>query len=329
MKAIGVVLPDRSASGLCRAILPVRACREMLAADGIDLRLLSDVSLGDRLDAIVIHRAIARKAQEFVAKLKNRGTRVAWDNDDDLGNVAPWNPIYGDPMVPQLWAETAALADESWASTATLGHLTGATRVLPNMVDPAMFACGPLPPKSPDARVSVLWAGGSSHRGDLEAVEDALDAVLTDYRDRVTVALFGGTFPGKLMAKWYGLGLQLLDPVPLADYYRTLRRLQPDIGICPLADHPFNASKSNVKFLEYTLAGAATVASDGPAYAGCAAALARSPAEWAATLASLIDDPVARRALAAGARQQVAADYTVAGGAAVAAWLEAFRGLVA
>ena len=49
--------------------------------------------------------------------------------------------------------------------------------------------------------------------------------------------------------------------VPVTEFPDRLMRERFDIALAPLAANPFNEARSNLKFLEYSLAGAATVAS--------------------------------------------------------------------
>ena len=47
----------------------------------------------------------------------------------------------------------------------------------------------------------------------------------------------------------------------LQNYPCKLASIRPDIGLCPLTDTAFNRCKSPIKWMEYAMAGAATVAS--------------------------------------------------------------------
>ena len=57
--------------------------------------------------------------------------------------------------------------------------------------------------------------------------------------------------------------LYIVTPLSRPEAFtRMLERLDLDLGLAPLADTVFNASRSNIKLLSYTAAGISCVASD-------------------------------------------------------------------
>lgn len=87
------------------------------------------------------------------------------------------------------------------------------------------------------------------------------------------------------------------------------------IGICPLADTPFNRFKANNKWVEYTSVGVATVATAGMLYDDCCAdgcgLLASDAPQWEAALQALIDDPQRRFAMVEAAQERLRREYSV------------------
>jgi glycosyltransferase involved in cell wall biosynthesis len=116
----------------------------------------------------------------------------------------------------------------------------------------------------------------------------------------------------------------------LAAFGAALAAARPDIGIAPLLDEPFNRAKSELHWLEYTLAGAPTIAT---AFAGPGpydviadgrdGLLARTPADWLRHLRVLAASPTLRADLAGRARERVLAEYTLATRAAE--WADTYR----
>ena len=106
---------------------------------------------------------------------------------------------------------------------------------------------------------------------------------------------------------------------PIADYEAFLEALcerQWEIGICPLVPTDFNRTKSNNKWIEYTAAGIATVASGGMAYDQCcsggAGILASDLDEWRWAIDRLIADDGERTAMVKRAQDRLQSDYGIA-----------------
>ena len=57
-------------------------------------------------------------------------------------------------------------------------------------------------------------------------------------------------------------GIWLVEGVHISKYYGKLLSLGLHIGIAPLVDNNFNRCKSNIKYLEYTMAGIPVIASN-------------------------------------------------------------------
>lgn len=122
-----------------------------------------------------------------------------------------------------------------------------------------------------------------------------------------------GSIPKPAELDEFGSRIVVVEPV--RDYGRFLATLAArnwDIGICPLAATPFNAMKSNNKWVEYTSVGAATVATAGLIYDDCCSGgcgLLVREGEWLAALERLTDDPAGRAAMVARAQDKLKARY--------------------
>jgi glycosyltransferase involved in cell wall biosynthesis len=113
-------------------------------------------------------------------------------------------------------------------------------------------------------------------------------------------------------------------------FARSLVAARPDIGLAPIVDEPFNQSRSELHWLEYSMAGAATVASrlmgGGPYDAirdGVDGLLARNKGQWRDALRTLAGSPGLRADLAGRARERVLAQYRAADRAME--WAAAYR----
>lgn len=105
----------------------------------------------------------------------------------------------------------------------------------------------------------VGWAGGDSHRGDLELIVD----VVRELADEVDWVFFG-MCPDKLRP----YAKELHSGVAISQYPAALAALDLDLALAPLEDNVFNACKSNLRLLEYGACGFPVVCSDIICYRG-------------------------------------------------------------
>jgi len=108
-------------------------------------------------------------------------------------------------------------------------------------------------------RLRIGWSGAPQHAGDLAFLEQVMKntADLADW-------VFLGMCPPALQA----LASEVHGMVPFEQYPAALSALNLDLAIAPLADHAFNRCKSNLKILEYGIAGLPVIASDLEPYRG-------------------------------------------------------------
>ena len=143
----------------------------------------------------------------------------------------------------------------------------------------------------------------------------------------VRIVLFGGVSPQQL--KCFDQRV-VLPWVGYDAYAAALGALAPDILIAPLDHSRTSMSKCPIKYLDYTIAGAAGVYSDMRPYSdaivdGKTGLLVRgddAASSWAAPLMALIEDEGLRRSIVRAARRDVQQKYeTVAVAPAFAAAL--------
>jgi glycosyltransferase involved in cell wall biosynthesis len=93
-----------------------------------------------------------------------------------------------------------------------------------------------------------------------------------------------------------------------------LRSLGWWVGLAPLEDNAFNRCKADTKWVEYSLAGAAVIASDLVVYrhacADGAGVLAKSAGEWTEAILGLIHRPGHRASMIEAAQQKLRERYT-------------------
>jgi hypothetical protein len=146
---------------------------------------------------------------------------------------------------------------------------------------------------------------GSNEALSLPWMVEALRLLRRRFGDQLEIEAIGVTPTPELEG--------LLDHVQpaVADWAESLSLLRDrgwSVGLAPLADSMFNASKQGTKFRDYTWAGAVMACSRVPAYQrvlldGIHARFAdESPEDWASVVGFLLDRPDERARLLAGAR---------------------------
>jgi len=267
-------------------------------------------------DALLVQRDAlldAATAASVLGRAAREGIPVVLDVDDDLFSPSARRHLagggYSEERFAALDATLAAAARVVVSTEVLVGRLPAGRRevhVLPAALDAATW--GLAEPDGTARSEGLLYMGSHTHAADL-ALLDGLDV-----HDRAAVDVVGVTGPDGAR------GLRLLDvarrPVPYPDLVAWLRAESPrwGAGLAPLVDDGFTAAKSDLKFLEYSAAGLATVASAVPAYraAGAHGALLVTGGRdaWGPAVSRLRLDPDERAERARTARAHVRAHRT-------------------
>lgn len=111
--------------------------------------------------------------------------------------------------------------------------------------------------------IRLLWAGSTSHTGDLKMIQPVIKKILTKYKNVKFIYIgHGGVKSEDLTAKFiYGEDLfkdlpdnrESMLGVPASVWPNILATLNADIAIAPLEKNYFNKFKSQCKFLEYSI----------------------------------------------------------------------------
>jgi len=181
-------------------------------------------------------------------------------------------------------------------------------RVLPNCVNADLLDLNRR--RGREGRVTVGWAGGQSHLPDWAHAAAWVRPVLQRHAATVDMHFVGADYSPLLHhpCLWTGWTDDIWD------YYRAVDF---DIGLAPLADIPFNRSKSHLKALEYAALGIPVIATDMEPYRdivvdGVTGYLVSTPEQWDKRLTELICDEAAREEMGAAAKRR-AAEFTIQG----------------
>lgn len=256
--------------------------------------------------------------------LRQSGVKLVWETDDDLWSMDESNPARLQITdMTRYWMESAI--GNAHLVTTTVPHLADAMRrfnpnvtVIPNAVDPALLTTE----RKRAERLTIGWAGGSSHHDDFRSIVGPLREV-TDHRGDVDFHSVGVDY-----GKDFGLNRNRHTTWQLSmlDYYSGIDF---DIGIAPLLDTPFTRSKSPIKAIEYNALGIPVIASNAGPYRdyvidGVNGFLCNTEQEWTDRLNLLISDVDLRASISRQARQ-IARLHTIDQTAPL--WESAFRTL--
>lgn len=130
--------------------------------------------------------------------------------------------------------------------------------VIPNAVDDEKFS---LEPSYHQRDKVILLRGGGSHKKDWEEYKNDIIKIMEEHPD-YTLAVMG-FHPEWLRqiknVKYYRF-------TDIVTYFDTLVQLKPQLMIVPLQDTKFNRCKSNIAWIEGTIAGAGVIATSLPEF---------------------------------------------------------------
>jgi hypothetical protein len=237
-------------------------------------------------DVMMFFRAHFVEAIKLVQFCKKGGIRVVFDTDDALDLVPRENVNYASlqPRLP-VYDFMLRAADVVTTTTETLAaYLRRWNRnvvVLPNSVDPEEWEQQP-----PHQGVRVGWTGSATHFEDLAIALDVVRElqrkhgftfVLQGICNHPTLEEFSqilsvqwskaqwatplGKAIRRFLDKLAEIRYEFYPNVPVTEHARKVCELTLDIGIAPLSDDRFNTYKSCIKYYEYAMSGAVTIAS--------------------------------------------------------------------
>lgn len=269
-------------------------------------------------DIVVFCRYSGPLADFLVNLLHSTNIPVVYHIDDDLMNV----PIeigevkFKEHNSPQRLLSVSSLfagADLVYCSTPRL--MERITELgYNNNIRAGRGHCSGTIYRSPTQRpVRTVGYMGFDHTHDLNMILPDLVRFLREKSD-IRFELFG-TIPIPEDLLEFGDRISTVFPVrPYQAFLDKLVELDWDIGIAPLANTSFNHYKANNKWVEYTSAGYAVVATAGMAYDDCCAddcgILVQGQTGWHDALVSLCDEPDRRYRMACNAQDRLRREYS-------------------
>lgn len=260
---------------------------------------------------------------KIAAHCRENNIRIVYELDDLLLALPENHPEHAN-YAPKSAAVFRWLleADEVWVSTEILQHhvcqINPCTHVVPNYIDDNLW----VRPKMSEVRrerkdppVRLLYMGTPMYDADFELVKEVLKRLKNEFSDHLEVNLIG-IYSNLSSEKWCKI---ITPPQAIGSGYPAFvnwicNGLSFDIGIAPLVDNEFNRCKSEMKFLDYSALGLATVASDLNGYAlirnGENGFRVKNTAEsWYEILKTLITDSTLRNQIQLTAQNEIFEKY--------------------
>ena len=265
---------------------------------------------------------------------KSPGCKMSVDFDDDFMNVPAWNPAKK-YFVPGKQSYEVGIWDLKLAELATVStedlvskYTRWTHRILhaPNLIDPADWTGFPVnPDRAADPCLRILYGGACGHYGDMDDARDGLMEVLLNPPCPLRLICFGA------IPKWMhdirkscpeaAARVISLPWVPFVDYPAAIAWGGFDLAIAPLAAHPFNDGKSNIKFLESAIQDIAFLGSRVGPYASipdsCAMLVDNTLEAWKEGLTELLLNANLRKSLRTQANEFVRSSFLPDNGAKV------------
>jgi glycosyltransferase involved in cell wall biosynthesis len=297
--------------------------------DGIAL----DLDLLEWCDVVLVQRGFPGcSAHEagIVERIVRAGKPIVYETDDDFAAIPDWHgkPHHREtaPWIERFLQHVALVTVSTEVLRERFGRLHDHVLVLPNYVNEALWPVD-APVASRLRNPHILYAGSRGHWKDLEVVEALLAETLQRHRDvRLTIAGVDRTALA---------GHARVELLPFDGSYERYPRRLADLGasfaVVPLLDHPFNHSRSPIKFLEFAAVGIPGVFQDLPPYSAVrdgedGLKAAGDPIAWRDAIDRLVADDDLRQRLAEAANRRVREEFLLSQHAH--RWLAAWRSVL-
>ncbi len=273
------------------------------------IELNRDVVLDD-IQSLQVYGIYPFSITKALTYLKAEGKKIVYDVDDALDLIEPTNPFYYSVKRDAAsQKQILDFADHITVATQALkdnleGKTTVPITIVPNCYDPDEWTF----PRPKREGIRIAYSGSCTHVDDLLMVLPAIVNLQKKYDIRFLLYGFGinsyerwleefrfASPPEGLKAleQFEGLMKSIkMEWVPNTDfsiYPSTLTNMAIDIGLCPVKDTPFNRARSASKAMEYTLAGALSLASDLPTYSEDKSSILVKDNEWEAAIENYIN----------------------------------------
>lgn len=266
-------------------------CKKKLMSDEEKKQWTSGLDkIIEESDVICFQRPTSKESVQLIYHCKDRGKKTTQVADDNYLDVPVWNSGH------KYYTQRRAIIEETLSAVdaldVTVPYLAERYKgynsfieVLPNCHDKDILDSSPPLPslivfdgsgKRIDENVFyeareknklIVWGGSPTHEKDLELV---LTSIRRISRQEKVAFAFVGYAHRALLEIVPKDRLFLFSLVPNSVYLSMMQMIRGDIGIAPVAEHPFNLGKSNLRVMEYCFFKWLPVSSNYPTYQGAA-----------------------------------------------------------
>jgi glycosyltransferase involved in cell wall biosynthesis len=294
---------DKSAPKYHRILLPVHGLQQSYGWEVVVKYDFKEDDLKD-IDILFFNRMIPTMALAYILLLRNKyGFKLVCDIDDHwlLNKDHVLKKGYDKHKISNVIADHIKAADLVTVTHERLAYectsLNSNVHILPNAIPKhTQF----LAKKEPDDLTRLFWAGGNTHRKDLELLRRPLQIIK---RDKVKFIMGGYRHDDpelREMAKIFSTNsaynTEVIEMLPVDKYYYAYS--QCDISLIPLVDNEFNRHKSNLKILEAANVEAPVIVSKVHPYIGFPDNIVNyvtAANTWYSQINKLVNDPQLRK----------------------------------
>lgn len=216
-------------------------------------------------DIVLFQRPFLESHKDVIKIIRASNKPVVVDYDDLLTDIPTDNNFhrkYKDIDYKKNFSEILNMADGVILSTDYMYERLKKTRVLEH--DRVKVVTNALnnytisyENKFSEFNKTIMWRGSSTHTVDFVGYENIIKKIIQDNTDFTFI--FYGYCPEAFKK------MTNVSALPSQDnmiYFKRIKDLSPSMVFVPLADRPFNRSKSNIAKIEATYAGAVTLSVD-------------------------------------------------------------------
>jgi len=334
---------DTKGCGYIRAFMPAQKINEYSKKYNAVFATVVTIELAHWADIIIWQRQYKEVFLNFLLTAKDVGKVQIYELDDNFHEIPPSNPVYFElnPGEKKFYESLKwmSICDKMLVSNPELKEYYDTNvKVNCDIIGNCIDAEKVEKIDKLDNRIRIVWAGGHTHLKDLLIIKSAIKRIKKEYGKKVKFTMIGcngvadfpikkekfidkdGTEKERTICQHVDISIKhdkfvrWIDPVDA--YVTKLNAMHFDIGLCPLEHTKFNKYKSNIKWLEYSLCGMATIASDYGPYQciendvdGCK--IANNEESWYNAIKTLIDNKGIRTKLAENANKRVIENYDI------------------